>query len=85
MAMGLPVLANQADGVQEVIQDGITGYLFQPGQLNQMAQTCQVLIERPTLRAEIGHRARDFIVQEFDLEVMIQQISALYEKLLSDR
>ena len=38
MAMGLPVVASQVDGTQELIRDGINGYLVSPGDADGFAE-----------------------------------------------
>ena len=45
LAMGVPVVANQADGALEAIQPGETGFLCPPGDLQQMAGYCSRLID----------------------------------------
>lgn len=80
MAMGLPVLANSADGVQEIIQNGENGYLFQAGEIEQMAEVCVQLMHDPDQRMDLGQRGRESVLQAFDLQRMIEQITALYEK-----
>ena len=83
MAMRLPVVANRADGTCEVIEEGITGYLCPPGEVEQLADYCLQLIFDPLKRQEMGVKGRRFILQEFDLRRMISQIEELYEYLLS--
>jgi glycosyltransferase involved in cell wall biosynthesis len=82
MAMGLPVLANRADGVDEAVQDGQTGYLFQAGQIEEMATACIELAQQPQLRQVLGQAGQAVARQRFDLRNMIAQITALYDQLL---
>lgn len=82
MAMGLPVIANQADGTLEAIQQGETGYLCAPGALQEMAERCLYLIENPAVRQSLGQKGQAFARQEFDLRSMIAQIEAIYEHFL---
>jgi glycosyltransferase involved in cell wall biosynthesis len=82
MAMGLPVLANHADGIIEAVQDGITGHLCEPGNVEQMAERCTYLIDYPEIRTEMGERCRQFAIQEFDMNNMITQIENLYNNIL---
>jgi len=84
MAMGIPVIANRVGGIPEVIQEGVTGYLCEPGDINKTAEVCIYLINHPMKRAEMGRKGRAFIENEFSLDVMIDQISTLYEDLLSN-
>jgi len=85
MAMGLPVVANRADGVAEAIQDGSNGYLCSPGEIDQMADCCIDLAHHPLKRQEMGRRGQTYALQEFDLRKMIASIAALYERLLANR
>lgn len=85
MAMGLPIVANRADGTVEAVRDSETGYLCAPGDLNGMAARCIDLVDKPLLRQEMGGRGREFAAQEFDLNRMIHQIDRLYETLLAKK
>lgn len=80
LCIELPVLAYSADGVQEIIQNGENGYIFQPGEVKKMAEVCEHLVQHPELRKALGQRGRERVMQEFDLQKMIAQISALYEQ-----
>jgi glycosyltransferase involved in cell wall biosynthesis len=83
MAMGLPVVANRADGVTEAIQDGSSGYLCSPGEIEQMAECCIDLARNPLKRQEMGHRGQAYASQEFDLRTMIASLEALYDELIA--
>jgi glycosyltransferase involved in cell wall biosynthesis len=83
LAMGLPVVANRADGVSEAIQDGSNGYLCSPGAIEQMAEYCIDLVRHPLQRQEMGCRGQAYATQEFDLRKMITSLEALYDELLA--
>ncbi len=83
MAMSLPVVANRADGVTEAIQDGSSGYLCSPGEIEQMAECCIELARQPLKRQEMGCRGQAYAMQEFDLRKMITSLEALYDELLA--
>jgi glycosyltransferase involved in cell wall biosynthesis len=82
MAMGLPVIANRADGTIEAIQNGRTGYLCTPGQPEEIAKRCIQLIEQPELRKRMGQRGRVAARESFDLHQMIHQIEDLYQTII---
>lgn len=82
-AMGLPVVANHADGTTEAIQDGVSGYLCHPGDLQGMAQCILGLVDDPVMRAEMGARGRARALAGFDLQVMIDEIERIYQRLLT--
>ena len=85
MLMGLPVVANRADGTVESISDGRTGFLCDPGDIDQMCERISNLIERPDERLSMGRHGQEYARHEFDLRQMISQIEALYTELLAKR
>ncbi len=62
MAAGLPVIATHIEGTDELIEDGETGLLFEPGRPNQLARRIATLVENPELRKRLGTAARQFII-----------------------
>lgn len=80
-AMGLPVVANRADGTTEAIRDSVSGFLCRPGDLQGMAQHVLSLVNNPVLRAEMGARGRSDALADFDLQLMLEKIGDLYEQL----
>jgi len=85
MAMGIPVVANRVGGIPEVIREGITGYLCQPGDINKPAKDCINLINHPMKREEMGRRGRAIAESDFSIDVMIGKTSNLYEQLISEK
>jgi glycosyltransferase involved in cell wall biosynthesis len=83
MACALPVVATDADGTPEVVQDGITGYLCPMGDLAMLATRCQTLITQPALRQQMGQAGRQRVQQSFRpeqeataVETVLQQARA---------
>jgi len=67
MACAVPVVATDADGTPNLVQDGVTGYLCPMGDLDALAARCRVLIEQPTLRQRMGQAGRLRVQQHFHL------------------
>lgn len=82
MAMRKPVVVNRANGTQEAIQNEVTGYLVDQGDLIKMAEQCLKLLSNDELREHMGHAARSFTLQHFDLNQMVKQIASIYEALI---
>jgi glycosyltransferase involved in cell wall biosynthesis len=81
-AMGVPVVANQVDGISDVIMHGESGFTEKPGDKHLLAEDCLRLVEDSRLRSSIGKSGRDKIESEYSLELMIDQITRLYHHLL---
>jgi glycosyltransferase involved in cell wall biosynthesis len=83
LSMGIPVVANRVDGIDEAVQEDISGYLCEPGNVEQMAKQCAYLIDHQNIRVEMGESGHRFASHEFDLNNMIAQIETLYDRLLN--
>jgi len=78
MCMGLPVVCYQIDGIKEIIEPGKTGYLFPPGNINGMANACIELLTNEKLRETFKVNGKNFAINEFNIDHMIDNISNLY-------
>ncbi len=83
LAMGLPIVAHRIDGISDIVEHGVNGYLCPPDDINALSQSCLTLIENASLRQQMAERARASVRKDFDLRTMIAQIDQLYERLLS--
>jgi sugar transferase (PEP-CTERM/EpsH1 system associated) len=83
MASGLPVVARRVGGNPELVDDGITGTLYEGASADALARALAPYLADPTLRAAQGTAARERAVQKFSLEGMVQRYAALYDELLS--
>ncbi len=58
MSWALPIITTPVGGIPEVIIDKETGLLVTPGDIEQLSQALQSLINQPALRADLGQAAR---------------------------
>ncbi|MFL6621734.1 MAG: glycosyltransferase family 4 protein [Sulfurifustaceae bacterium] len=61
MAAGLPVVASNIPGVDELIEHGTTGFLFNPDSVDNLARHMQALADAPELRRRLGSAGSDAI------------------------
>lgn len=59
MAAGCPVVAPLAGGTSDVVQDGVTGFLYDPASPTGAVEAARKLLFDAELRAEMGRKARD--------------------------
>lgn len=85
MAQGLPVVASNVGGLPELVEDGRTGILFPPGDVEALAKALRILGLDAKRRREMGiagwRRARD----QFSIDRMVDQTAAIYKSLLTSR
>ncbi len=83
MASGLPVIAYRTGGVPEVVRDEQTGYLADLGNEDDMARHVLRLIDNPTLRAELGRRARNVVQADYALERLPRILANFYQEVFA--
>ena len=81
LSSGRPVVGTRVGGAAEVIQDGINGFLAEPGDVGTLAGRVIDLLTHPDTRKEMGERARSLPIQ-FDIREMVRQQEKEYERLL---
>jgi glycosyltransferase involved in cell wall biosynthesis len=72
MALAKPVIASRVGGIPDLIEDGKTGFLFEAGHSDELADKIRTLIENKDLAVEIGRRGRDLVRNNFSNEKYIE-------------
>jgi colanic acid/amylovoran biosynthesis glycosyltransferase len=75
---GLPCVATRSGGLPEVIVDGGTGVLVDPGDVAAAAQALAALAADPDRRREMGDGGRRFVTERFSLSATTDVIEAVY-------
>lgn len=83
MAAGKPVVATQAEGVQELLGAEATEQLCPHEDAAGFAERIVHLANDSVLAAELGAQNRARAAAEFSLEAMVSRYAALYESLVS--
>jgi glycosyltransferase involved in cell wall biosynthesis len=65
MACALPVVATDADGIPQLVADGVTGYVCRMGDVTALVSRCCSLLEQPALRQRMGRAGRQRVQQHF--------------------
>ncbi|MDW8103173.1 MAG: glycosyltransferase [Anaerolineae bacterium] len=76
MACGTPVIGSHVDGIPEMIEDGMTGFLVPPGDAHALANQIRWILSHPEEARQMGKRARDF-AQSFLPEATSKAIQLL--------
>jgi glycosyltransferase involved in cell wall biosynthesis len=85
MAAGLPAVATRVGGIPSVVQDGQTGLLVSPADSKELADAIINLLQHPQLARTMGAAGRQRVRAHFSEQMMVDQITDLYERLLSDK
>jgi glycosyltransferase involved in cell wall biosynthesis len=66
MSMGLPVISSKMAGIPEIVFDGKTGYMVEPGKVDQLANAVEKMWSDQTAYLEMGKNARKLMEEKFD-------------------
>ena len=78
MLRGKPVICSRIGGLGELVEDGITGLLFEPGNSDELAEKTDYLWHRPDLCRQMGHAGRERILQSYAPQQYYDRLMALY-------
>ncbi len=83
-AMELPVVASNVHGIPDVVEDGRTGLLVPPGDVEQLAEAIGRLAGDASLRASMGQAGRAFVQERYRWEENTAQMERLYKHLMEN-
>jgi len=68
MAARVPVIAPRVAGVQELVEDGASGFCVAPGHLDMLCDSIEQLASDADLRQRMGAAGRDKVLAEFTIK-----------------
>jgi len=78
LACQVPVVANSVGGLSEIVRHGSNGFLINSGTAEEFARMTLSLLEDDSLRNQMGSQGRQDVLENFSVDVMIQQYERLY-------
>ncbi|MFQ5923242.1 MAG: glycosyltransferase [Anaerolineales bacterium] len=85
MAAGLPIVATNVNGINELVVDGETGLLVPPGDTAAMASAIAKLLRDQEIRLEMGRRGRLRIEAEYDIRSTTNRLETFYGRVASQQ
>jgi glycosyltransferase involved in cell wall biosynthesis len=79
-ASELPVVASRIYGCFDAVVDGVTGRLFEAGNIPQLCSELEKLIMSSGLRMQMGRAARTRVDQHFSEERINRQLMQIYQE-----
>ena len=78
---GVPVIAHDLEGMREVVEDGVTGYLIEPGNVEELSNRLEQLLAEPELRNRLGQAGYAMVRQRFSMARRASEYAALYREI----
>ena len=83
MASGLPVIAAGGGGVEEVVEDRVTGVIVRSASPEVWVEAIEKLHRDPSLRQKMGRAGRRRVAKHFTIESHVAGVEQIYEEVLS--
>ncbi len=81
MSCAVPVIGTTVGGIPEVVQDGKTGFLLRPGDVDGMTSASLTLLQDSKRHADFREAARRRAVTRFDASLIVPQYEAYYQEI----
>ncbi|MBI1173627.1 glycosyltransferase [bacterium] len=78
LASRIPVIATQVAGVPELVQDGISGFIVPPGDVEALTERLDRLLSDPALCRAMGEAGRAKVEAEFDVAREVERLARLF-------
>lgn len=85
LASGIPVIAPNAGGVIENIQDEVNGFLYQPGDSDDFVNKLKLLVENSTLRHQMGTKGRLSIQNKYSWTTTVQNLLDTWQEQIDNK
>lgn len=84
-AAAKPVVSTNVGGVADVVVNGTTGYITEPGNEIQLADAIVHLVQDEALRQQFGREGRAFVNSRFSYQRLVRDMAEYYDRLLKKR
>jgi len=81
-ALGKPVIGSNIGGIPELIEDGVDGLLFEPGNAEDLSAKISYLLNRRHLVQQMGRNARKKVKEEYNPELYYERLMEIYQRLM---
>jgi len=82
MSMGLAVISSEMAGVPEIVFNGETGYMTEPGNVDEFAEAVVKLWSDKEAYAQMGKNARKLMEDKFDKETQFKEFLDYFHSLV---
>jgi glycosyltransferase involved in cell wall biosynthesis len=80
-----PIVTFEVEGAREVVADGESGYVVPLKDVDALVDRLRRVVASRELREEFGRRSRERVLGRWDVEEMVERITAVYEDVEAGR
>jgi glycosyltransferase involved in cell wall biosynthesis len=83
MAAGVPVIASNRCGMPFMVEEGESGYLVEPDNVEQIADRIRRIVSSEQLTGRMGKKGKEIALRRFHYKVVAEATIKVYEEIIS--
>ena len=83
-SVGIPSIGTRIYGIKDAIEEGRTGFLYTPHNVDELAAMMLIMIEKPDMRNQMGAQSRERVEKYYSKELVTSAFVDFYNALLSE-
>jgi glycosyltransferase involved in cell wall biosynthesis len=85
MACGTPVICTNVGGMPELVEDGVTGFVVEPGDERALRERIELMMGDTRQARRMGEAARARVSERFTWDLVAERCLEAYTTIASDR
>jgi len=83
MAAGLPIISTKVGCIPEMVEDGVNGFLIEPGDVDRLAEKICAVLSDGALRRRMGEASRERFLSEFTFDIFAKRMRGIFSEALN--
>ncbi len=84
MKYGLPIIATNHGGIPEIVDDSLGGFLVEKGNVNDLVDRLEILINNEDVRLSMGSYNRMMFAKKFTVDTFVENWIVLFSRFEND-
>ena len=85
MALGIPVVSTSISAIPELIEDGVSGLLADPGDVESLSEKLKIALSEPSVINNFTEKAFAYLKKEFDMNLNADRLKNIFEVILNEK
>lgn len=85
LAASKPVVSTRVGGIEDIVENGNSGLLSEPGDRVAFSENVLNLIKRSDLRQSFGEKGKTSVLEKYSYKRLVKDMKVFYDQLISER